>query len=63
MLINEAAERKEFDRLILVAPPKTLGDLRANLSQRASGLVSGELDRDLVNTPVSKLEDHLADFL
>ena len=46
-LINTAAAQKTFDQLILVAPPKTLGELRAQLDARARKLVIGEVSRDL----------------
>lgn len=62
-LINDAAGRKEFQRLILVAPPKILGALRANLDSHAKKLVAGEIHHDLVRTPVSEIERHLAKVL
>lgn len=62
-LINDAALRKSFDQLVLVAPPKTLGELRTQLGENAKRLIIGELDRDLVKTPVPELPEHLADVL
>jgi protein required for attachment to host cells len=62
-LINEAAGRNEFARLVLVAPPKTLGELRADLDDHARKRVTGELARDLVRTPMADLPDHLKDVL
>ena len=62
-LINDAAMRKTFDQLVLVAPPKTLGELRTQLAEKARKLVIGEIDRDLVKTPVPDLPGHLSEVL
>lgn len=62
-LINAAAGRNEFAKLVLVAPPKTLGELRADLDERARKRVIGELARDLVGTPMTELRGHLKDVL
>lgn len=58
-VIEEHAQRKEFDRLILVAPPQTLGDLRAALGKLAQERLVGELGKDLTALPVKDLEAHL----
>jgi protein required for attachment to host cells len=62
-LINDAASRKSFDQLVLVAPPKTLGELRANLGEPAKKVVIGEIHHDLVKTPLTELPQHLSDIL
>jgi protein required for attachment to host cells len=62
-LINGAAMRKSFDQLVLVAPPKTLAELRTQLGENAKRLIIGELDRDLVKMPASELTGHLSDVL
>lgn len=58
-IVDEAAERGAFDRLVLVAPPRTLGDLRSALGPRARALVTAELDKDLTHVTPSELPDHL----
>ena len=58
--IEERLAENAFSRLVLVAPPVTLGDLRAALSQPVRERVSAELDNDLTNTPVEELPKHLA---
>lgn len=58
--LNRAAERKRFERLILVAPPKVLGALRAELAPAASELIAAEVTSDLTGHPVSEIEAHLA---
>src|SRR5574338_161827 len=38
-IVNDAAGRKEMDRLVIAAPPKTLGDLRKELDKHAAAMV------------------------
>jgi protein required for attachment to host cells len=54
---------KRFDRLVLVAPPPTLGDLRDVLPKSVLAKVTAELAQDLVKTPHSDLPSHLKDVL
>lgn len=61
--ISSAAARNEFDRLILVAPPRALGELRAMLSPQVHKRIHGELDRDLTRASMADLESHLASYL
>jgi protein required for attachment to host cells len=58
-LLDAAAAGKAFDRLVLVAPPTTLGDLRTELGDCARKLVSGELPKDLTRHPEHELPQHL----
>jgi protein required for attachment to host cells len=50
---------KSYDRLVLVAPPSALGDLRSALSEPVKHAVYAELDKDLVKTPTAELPQHL----
>jgi protein required for attachment to host cells len=59
-LLDEASGAHRFDKLVLVAPPRTLGDLRAALAPATRAKVSGELDRDLTQIPDHDLPSHLA---
>jgi protein required for attachment to host cells len=52
-----------FDRLVLVAPPPALGDLRAALPRAVRARVVGEVAQDLVKTPKARLWPHLAQVL
>ena len=51
---------KNARRIILVAPPKALGTLRANLSADVQAAVSAEVPKDYINLPVDQIERHLA---
>jgi protein required for attachment to host cells len=62
-VINAAAARKEFDRLVIAAPPKTLGELRKALDKRAAALVAAEVHHDLIKTPHAELLAHFSDAL
>lgn len=61
--LSQAAHRQEFDRLILVAAPRTLGDLRSLLPDGVKAKVAVELDKDLTNTPDQELGRHLDEYL
>lgn len=58
-ILDQRLAEKAFDRLVIVAPPKALGDLRAALSAHVKPLVYAELDKDLVKTPTAELPSHL----
>lgn len=62
-ILDEAAQRKAFDRLILIAPPQALGDLRAALGRHAAGKVTAELDKDLTHVALHDLPEHLKDII
>lgn len=61
--LDEGAEERRVDRLILVADPRTLGVLRAGLTKKCAALVTGELDKDLTHIAIIDLPAHLADVL
>jgi hypothetical protein len=62
-MLTSGLAAKRYERLILVAPPVTLGDLREALAKSVQARVVGELAQDLVKTPQSQLRRHLRDVL
>ncbi|HET6158224.1 MAG TPA: host attachment protein [Dongiaceae bacterium] len=62
-VLDAAAENKAFDRLILVAPPATLGDLRMELGESTRKMVSAELPKDLTRHAEQELPQHLGGVL
>ncbi len=60
--LDAAAERGAYDRLVLAAPPKFLGDLRAALGAKARSLVAGEIDKDLTKESDAELAGRMADL-
>ena len=64
--LQSLAERLEkealadaYDRLILVAPPRALGDLRSFLSKPVKNRVHDEIAKDLTQLPNDRLANHL----
>ncbi|MBL6615231.1 MAG: host attachment protein [Reyranella sp.] len=61
--LDEACQRRDFDDLILVAPRRSLGELRGLLSKRVQGRLRQEVAKDLTNEPASRLRRHLGVLL
>jgi protein required for attachment to host cells len=57
--LDAEAASGEFERLILVAPPETLGEIRATLKPATRKLVAAEIAKDLTHVPIPELEPHL----
>ncbi len=62
-VVDRAAGDNAFDRLVLIAPPKTLGDLRAALCPASRGAIHGELAKDLTHVSYAALPAHLEDVV
>lgn len=62
-LLNDAAEKKSFDDLIIVAPPRTLGTLRQALSSKTSHHIRAEIPKDLTQVPLQEMPAHLKDVI
>jgi len=58
--INRAAASGEMHEIVIIAPPRVLGELRKELSPQATARVKGELDRDLAHHPLREIEKALA---
>jgi protein required for attachment to host cells len=61
--LEDHAKRGDFDRLILVAPPRTLGDLRAALDKNAKSRIAAEIAKDFVALRPDELRVRIADEL
>jgi protein required for attachment to host cells len=61
--VEERRAAKSFDRLVLIAPAVTMGDLRAALTEGVKATVTAEVVADLTNTPMGELPAHLADHV
>lgn len=53
-------ERGQFDKLMLVAPPGVLTELKKALSKPLAKLVASDLQKDLTKVPDHDLAEHLA---
>lgn len=57
--MEEYRKKGKFERLIVVAPPQTLGDLRAEMSDALKETLRGEMNKDLTKIPVHELPEYL----
>lgn len=60
--VNTKVENQEVDRVIIVAPPKILHELRENLNCAAKKNLVGELNKDLTKIKPEELPKHLKDI-
>jgi protein required for attachment to host cells len=59
-MLDQRLRGKGFDRLVLVAPPQVLGDLRDTISPAVRAAVVAEVPKDLTKTPNREVASHLA---
>ena len=57
--LKTGALKNAYDSLIVVAPPKTLGELRKHYHKEVSSRLKGELDKDLTGHPIKDIEKAL----
>jgi protein required for attachment to host cells len=57
--LDRAVAAGETKAIVLVAPPRAMGMLRAALSPRVNKAVKGEITKDYVMMPVSDIEKRL----
>lgn len=55
-MLYERVHRGQFSRIVLVAPPKTLGELRTKLHPEVTACVVGEVHKTLTNHPLDQIE-------
>jgi protein required for attachment to host cells len=61
--LDAACKKKEFDDLVLVAPRRSLGELRTLLSKRVQSRVRTEIAKDLTNYTVANIWKRLATLM
>lgn len=59
-MLDDGARADAFARLVIVAPPEALGEIRATLSEMAKKRVVAEVNKDLTHLPLPTLEKQLA---
>jgi protein required for attachment to host cells len=62
-MLDEQLEAGAYDRLVVVAAPTTLGDLRAAFSDRLKSVIRAEIDKDLTKHSARELKAQLDDVL
>ena len=55
-MLKRWALRNDFESLVVVAPPKTLGELRKHYHKEVQKRLSAEIAKDLTNMPVEEIE-------
>ena len=58
-LLKKRALNNDFEKLIIVAPPKTLGELRKHYHKEVESRLIGEIDKTLTGHPVEDIESAL----
>ncbi|HEX8579152.1 MAG TPA: host attachment family protein [Allosphingosinicella sp.] len=58
-MLKRWALRNDFEQLVVVAPPKTLGELRKHYHKEVEKRLVGEIPKDLTNLPVPEIEKAL----
>ena len=55
-LLRKRALRNDYESLIIVAPPRTLGELRKHYHKEVQKRLAGEIAKDLTGHPVAEIE-------
>ena len=54
--LNAKAIAGKFDDLVVIADPKTLGEMRRHYHKELENRLSGEIDKALINEPLDRIE-------
>ena len=55
-LLKRGAMEGDYEKLIVVAPPKTLGELRKHYHKEVANRLVAEIPKDLTGHPVAEIE-------
>ena len=61
--LQQARMENQYERLVLVAPPRFLGLLRSSLDGPTAQLVVGSIDKDLASSKEAELIEHLGEVI
>lgn len=56
-------KQQKFDRLVIVAPPRTLGDLRAEFEKSDAVDIHAEVNKNLIKSSEQELAEQLSDVI
>jgi protein required for attachment to host cells len=59
-MLRKRALRNEFSQLIVVAPPRALGELRKHYHKEVEARIIGEIAKDFANRPTDEIEQLIA---
>lgn len=54
--VNKRALANDFDALVIIAPPKTLGELRKKLHKEAEKRIIAEIPKTMTGHPIPEIE-------
>jgi protein required for attachment to host cells len=57
--LHDLVRNRGVPALVIVAPPRTLADLRRSLDAEVTNRIVAEIGKDLTNHPVAEIETHL----
>ena len=57
--LEKVVREKNIEALVIVAPPRTLAELRRVFNNDVKGRIIAELDKDLTKQPIYEIEKHL----
>lgn len=60
-LLKKRALSQDYESLIVIAPPKTLGEMRKHYHKEVSDRLAGELSKDLTGHTIPEIEQALLD--
>ncbi|HTM95750.1 MAG TPA: host attachment family protein [Croceibacterium sp.] len=58
--LNARALANDLEQLVIVADPKTLGEIRRHCHKELEARIVGELAKDLTNSPIPAIEQAIA---
>jgi protein required for attachment to host cells len=61
--LAQAEQDKAFDRLVLVAAPRTLGEMRSCLNKPLSARIIAEINKELTKVPPAKIRAYLNEMV
>ncbi|MBV0911883.1 host attachment family protein [Anianabacter salinae] len=61
--LYKMAHKGRFKRLVIVAAPKVLGEMRSHLHKEVAGSIIGEVPKTLTNHPLDEIEAVVKDAL
>ena len=55
-MLKSRALKNEYEKLIVVAPPRTLGEMRKHYHVEVEQRLIGEVDKELTGHPLDEIE-------
>lgn len=55
-MLRERALKGDFEALVIVAPPRTLGELRKHYHKEVESRIIDEINKDLTGQPIGEIE-------